>query len=213
MTEEKEMDPVEKIICYLKETYLPNAIIIYGSFADGSANEHSDFDALVIADHDKMHDASVIDDIVLDVFIYPADTFLSEYDPKEFIQVCDGKIVLDKDGTAESLRKRVHACIERTPKKTPAEIAQEIAWCEKMALRTKRDDAEGYYRHHWVLTDSMEIYCGVIGSYYFGPKKTLRFMEQTDEEAFRIYSKALKGFDRGSLSEWISYLKRISAAS
>lgn len=203
------MEIAEKIIHYLKETYHPDAVIVYGSFADASANEHSDFDALVIADHDKMHDASVIDGIILDAFIYPTDTFRSEYDPKEFVQVCDGKIVLDRDGIAERLQKQVLAYIERIPQKTPAEITQEIEWCEKMILRTERDDAEGYFRWHWVLTDSLEIYCDVIGSFYYGPKKTLRRMEQTDKEAFRIYTEALKEFDRESLSEWVSYLKHI----
>ena len=201
------MDTVEKIVSYLKEAYQPEAVIIYGSFADGSANEHSDFDALVIANRDKTHDASVIDGIVLDAFIYPTDMFRSDYDPGEFVQVYGGKIVLDKNGIAERLQKRVLTYIESKPKKSADEIRQEIAWCEKMVLRTNRDDAEGYYRHHWVLTDSLEIYCDVIGSYYYGPKKTLRRMEQTDEEAYRIYAEALKGFDKGSLSEWISYIK------
>ena len=204
------MEIAEKIICYLKETYQPEAIIIYGSFADGSANEHSDFDALVIANRDKMHDDSVIDGIVLDVFIYPAETFRSEYDPKEFVQVCSGKIVLDKNGTAERLQKRALSYIESKPKKSPSEIKQEIAWCEKMVLRTKRDDAEGYYRLHWLLTDSLEIYCDVTGSYYYGPKKTLRHMEQTDKESFLIYAEALKGSDTESLSKWIHHLKRRS---
>ena len=203
------MEIAEKIIHYLKETYQPEAVIIYGSFADKSANEHSDFDALVIANHDKMHDASVIDGVILDVFIYPIDTFRSEYDPEEFVQILDGKIVLDKDGIAEKLQKRVISHLERKPKKTADEIQQEIAWCEKMVLRTRRDDAEGYFRWHWVLTDSLEIYCDVIGSRYYGPKKSLRSMGQTDDEAFRIYAKALKKFDSESLSEWISYLKRI----
>lgn len=58
--EEKEMEIADRVFSYLKETYLPDAIITYGSFADGSANKNSDFDALVIANHDKMHDSSVI---------------------------------------------------------------------------------------------------------------------------------------------------------
>lgn len=207
------MDTVEKIIGYIKEKYQPHAIIIYGSFADGSANEHSDFDALVIADRDKTHDASVIDGIILDVFIYPTDTFRSEYDPAEFIQVCHGKIVLDKDGIADRLQKRALSYIEQRPKRSADEIRQEIAWCEKMVKRTTRGDAEGYYRLHWLLTDSLEIYCDVTGSYYYGPKKSLRCMEQTDKEAFRIYSEALMGSDTGSLSAWVAYLKRLSTAS
>lgn len=207
------MESVEKIIRYIKETYQPDAIIIYGSYADSSANEHSDFDALVMANHDKTHDASAVDGTILDVFVYPADTFRSAYDPKEFIQVCDGKIILDKDGIAEQLKQRVRSYIERKPRKTAEEIQQEIAWCEKMLLRTERDDAEGYYRRHWLLTDSLEIYCDVIGVYYYGPKKALRRMEQTDAEAFRLYAGALKESDRESLSGWVSFLKRIASGA
>ena len=206
------MENTEKIISYIKETYNPEAIITYGSFADGSANKNSDFDALVIADHEEAHDSSVIDGITLDVFIYPIEKFKSEYDPEEFVQVWDGKIILDKDEIANSLQKRVCSYIESIPEKSIDEIKQEIQWCEKMVLRTLRDDTEGYYRWHWLLSDSLEIYCDVKKLHYFGPKKALRLMKQTDEEAFQIYSKALKIFEREYLSEWISYLNRISSA-
>ena len=82
-----------------------------------------------------------------------------------------------------------------------------------MLLRTMRNDAEGFYRWHWVLFDSLEIYCDVKGLHYYGPKKALRLMEQTDDEAFQIYSDALRIFKREHLSEWISYLKCISSIS
>ena len=204
------MEITDKILAYLKETYQPDAIIAYGSFADGSANKNSDFDALVIANKGKMHDSSVIDGIVLDVFIYPLDTFQSEYDPEEFVQVWDGNILLDTDGVAACLQKRVLDYIAHIPQKTAEEIEEEISWCEKMLSRTSREDAEGYYRWHWVLFDSLEIYFDVKGLHYYGPKKALRFLEQTDPEAFQIYTKALREFKRESLSAWISHLKRIS---
>ena len=206
-----EVKSTDKIINYIIETYHPDAVITYGSFADGSANENSDFDALVISSHKKMHDSSVVDGIILDVFIYPIDTFRSEYDPVKFVQIRDGKIILDKSGIADNLQKRVRSYIESLPPKSIDEIQQEIRWCEKMILRTLRDDAEGYYRWHWLLFDSLEIYCDVRRLHYYGPKKALRLMKQTDEEAFRIYSKALKVFERECLSEWISYLKLISS--
>ena len=204
------MEIADKIIRHLIETYQPDAIIAYGSFADGSANEHSDFDALVIAGKRRMHDSSVIDGIVLDVFIYPPETFQSEIDPEEFIQVWDGKIILDANGAAARLQQRVLDFIAHMPKKTVEEIQQEIRWCEKMLSRTMREDTEGYYRWHWVLFDSLEIYFDAKGLHYYGPKKALRFLEQTDPEAFRIYAKALRELKRESLSEWISHLKSIS---
>ena len=204
------MEISDKILAYLKETYQPDAMIVYGSYADGSANKNSDFDALLIADKGRMQDSSVIDGIVLDVFIYPPETFQSEIDPKEFVQVWDGKILLDTNGVAARLQKRVLDYIAHIPKKTVEEIQQEIRWCEKMLSRTIREDAEGYYRWHWLLFDSLEIYFDVKGLHYHGPKKALRFLEQTDPGTFGIYTKALRELKRECLSEWISHLKSIS---
>lgn len=203
----KEMVNTEKIVGYLKKTYQPDAVIVYGSFADGSANLNSDFDALIIAGKEKAHDSSIVDGVVLDVFVYPAETFSTDYDPEEFVQVWDGKIVLDEHGIAGQLKAKVLDYIEHLPKKTVTEVAQEVEWCEKMLLRTMREDVEGYYRWHWVLCDSLEIYFDIKGLHYYGPKKTLRLMEKSDAEAFGLYAKALREFDRESLSAWINYLK------
>ena len=203
----KEMVNTEKIVGYLKKTYQPDAVIVYGSFADGSANLNSDFDALIIAGKEKTHDSSIVDGVVLDVFVYPTETFSADYDPEEFVQVWDGKIVLDEHGIAGQLKAKVLDYIEHLPKKTATEVAQEVEWCEKMLLRTMREDVEGYYRWHWVLCDSLEIYFDIRGLHYYGPKKTLRLMEKSDAEAFGLYAKALREFDRESLSAWIAYLK------
>lgn len=204
------MNVTDTIISYLKDTYCPEAIITYGSFVDGSANENSDFDALVISDHVRKHDSSVICNTVLDVFVYPLDVFQSEYNPEEFAQIYDGKIILDKSGIAERLQKRVLDYIEHMPLKTDDEVQQEIAWCEKMLSRTIRGDSEGYYRWHWLLFDSLEIYFDVKHLHYHGPKKALQYMAQTDADTFHIYSLALKDFSWQHLSEWISCLKSLS---
>ena len=102
----KEMVNTEKIVGYLKKTYQPDAVIVYGSFADGSANLNSDFDALIIAGKEKAHDSSIVDGVVLDVFVYPAETFSADYDPEEFVQVWDGKIVLYEHGIAGQLKAK-----------------------------------------------------------------------------------------------------------
>lgn len=108
-----------------------------------------------------------MDGVVLDVFVYPAETFSADYDPEEFVQVWDGKIVLDEHGIAGQLKAKVLDYIENLPKKTVTEVTQEVEWCEK----------------------------------------TLRLMEKSDAEAFGLYAKALREFDRESLSAWIDYLK------
>lgn len=125
------------------------------------------FDALIIAGKEKAHDSSIVDGVVLDVFVYPAETFSADYAPEEFVQVWDGKIAPDEHGIAGQLKAKVLDYIEHLPKKTVTDVAQEVEW----------------------------------------PKKTLRLMEKSDAEAFGLYAKALREFDRESLSAWIDYLK------
>ena len=51
-------------------------------------NLNSDFDALVISyDHEQFHDTSFVNDIQLDVFVYPASYFDGEFDCNNFIQI------------------------------------------------------------------------------------------------------------------------------
>lgn len=77
---------LEKIIEYIKQKYNPLSIILYGSYANGTNNLNSDFDALVISyDHEQFHDTSFVNDIQLDVFVYPASYFDGEFDCNNFI--------------------------------------------------------------------------------------------------------------------------------
>ncbi len=206
------MSAADTIFRYLVDTYRPEAIIVYGSFADGSAGAHSDFDALVIAGGAARHDASVVGGVVLDVFIYPAETFRGDYNPEEFIQVFDGKILLDSGGLAKRLQERVLETIERAPAKTDDEIRQALEWCEKMLARAARGDAEGYYRWHWLLVDSLEIYFDARRLRYFGPKKALRELERRDAEGFVLYSRALRDFTPDALARWIAHLRKQTPA-
>ena len=65
------------------------------------------FDALIIAGKEKAHDSSIVDGVVLDVFVYPTETFSADYDPEEVVQVWDGKTVLDEHGIAGQLKAKV----------------------------------------------------------------------------------------------------------
>ncbi|MBQ1332121.1 MAG: nucleotidyltransferase domain-containing protein [Lachnospiraceae bacterium] len=197
----------DTILEYIRKTYDPDAVIVYGSFADGSESAHSDFDALVIAGDRPVHDSSVVGGIQLDVFVYPPETFRSDCDPADFIQIFDGKILLDRNGDAARLKEKVAAYAESRPLKTAEEKRQEIEWCRKMMLRAGRGDAEGYYRRHWLLIDSLEIWSDLRNQRYFGPKKTLRRMEREDPEGFRLYEAALEEFTQPALAAWVEYLE------
>ena len=197
------------ILGYLAETYDPIAIIAYGSFADGSSSLFSDFDALLITrDGGRRHDASFIDCTQLDVFIYPLSDFQGDYDPAEFVQVFDGQILLDRDGVAAGLIARVNRYLDSRSAKTPEELKIDVDWCEKMLRRAGQSDAEGAFRRHWLLVDSLEIYTELRAWRYLGPKKALRQLREKDREAFRCYEKALTGNDLDALADWVVEIRR-----
>ncbi|MGN0463857.1 MAG: nucleotidyltransferase domain-containing protein [Acutalibacteraceae bacterium] len=201
---------MDNIIEYIKEKYHPYALIVYGSFADGTNNMNSDFDALAIADvFEKSHDNSVIDGTELDLFIYPTDTFNEKTDLNDFDQIYDSKIVLDTDGIALKLVTKVRNYIDSKPKKSKSENHLNVEWCEKMLLRIQRNDPEGFFRLHWLLVDSLEIYFDLIGTAYQGPKKGLRKMSEIDRQGYDIYVKALSSSEYVHIQQWVRYLRKI----
>lgn len=199
---------MDRIIEYITRKYNPVSLIVYGSYADGSNGPKSDFDALVISErHDISHDTSCVDGIPMDLFIYPVSYFKDDFDCNEFIQIFDGKILLDSEQMGAKLKARVLSYMDSLPPKTNAEIGAAIDWCEKMLARTKRRDVEGMFRWYWLLTDSLEIFCDMMQQIYLGPKKTLRWMEDAHPEAFTYYKKALMELSEESLTNWILYLR------
>ena len=199
---------MKQIIEYIQQRYNPLSIILYGSYANGTNNLNSDFDALVISDdHEQFHDTSFVDGIQLDVFVYPASYFEGDYDCNDFIQIFDGKIVVDRGGQGKALQAKVQSYLQNRPQKSRAEIDASVNWCIKMLARVKRCDAEGMFRWHWVLIDSLEIFCDVKHHPYRGPKKSLKWMEENHPTAFACYQTALTDFSMESLENWILYIK------
>lgn len=201
---------MEQIIEYIKQKYSPLSVIVYGSYAIGTNNLNSDFDALVISQHhSQFHDTSFVNGVQLDVFVYPNSYFDGDYDIADFVRIFDGKIVTDTDGKGQALQSRVLDYMKNRPSKTSEEIRADIDWCVKMFERVKRCDAEGMFRWHWVLTDSLEIFCDAVHHPYLGPKKSLAWMKENYPKAFDCYEKALSDFSIESLSDWISYIKNM----
>lgn len=201
---------MEQIIEYIKQKYIPISVILYGSYADGTNNLGSDFDSLVISyNHEVFHDTSLVNGVQLDVFVYPVSYFDGAFDCNDFIQTADGKIILDHDERGKALQAKVVSHLRNRPQKSRAEIDANVDWCIKMLARAKRYDAEGMFRWHWRLTDSLEIFCDIIQHPYSGPKKTLKWLEATHPFAFECYNKALQDFSIDSLENWITYMKSV----
>jgi predicted nucleotidyltransferase len=124
---------LEQIIEYIKRNYNPISIILYGSYAGGTNNLNSDFDSLVISyDHEQFHDTSFVNGIQLDVFVYPVSYFEGEFDCDDFLQIFDGKIIVDSNERGKALQMKVISHMQNRPKKSKAEIdAISLFWTEK----------------------------------------------------------------------------------
>ncbi len=198
----------DQVIQYLTEKYNPQVIITYGSFADGTQSEHSDFDALVIASNTSGHDSSVISGTELDVFLYSPEHFLHEsWDPFDFIQLGYSHIVLDKTGLGKSVTERVRDYISSQPVKTEKEMREELVWCRKMLSRASRGDDEGMFRAHWLIYESLEICFDARKEFYPGPKKGLRILQESDPKGSCVFSKALRTGSAQDLAVWIDYIE------
>ena len=198
---------METILNYLYGTYAPKALILYGSYAEGTEGEGSDFDALLLADHPAHHDVSIVNGVQLDVWVYPVDYFAEDAALDEAVTILDGIVLHDPQGMGAALKARVKAYFDALPGKSAEENVASVAWCRKMLNRTARGDAEGFYRWHWLLEDSLEIACDLLHQPYRGPKKMLRWLQENHPQVYAVYQRALTEFTQAALAAWIDCLE------
>ena len=60
------------------------------------------------------------------------------------------------------------------------------------------------------MIDSLEIFCDIKQHPYFGPKKTLKWMEEIYPESFYCYKRALQNLQMDCLEEWVVHIKNIN---
>lgn len=200
---------MEKFIDYLKTEYNPLAIVTYGSFTNGSNDETSDFDCLIIVDKKcQKHDATLIDGTPLDCFIYTKEEVAHEA-IETFLTLFDGNIILDTDGVAAALKQRVKAYVfEHTV--TPSDEKQWIIdWIRKTMHRAEKNDDEGNYRAVAFLEESLNDYCILRDRFYFGSKKALAFLKENDACGYRLYHQALLERTNAAIRKWADYVIHI----
>lgn len=198
---------MQSIVQYLIDKYHPLAIIKYGSYCNGTNTASSDYDALVITDNKSTgHESSIVCNIQLDVFIYTASQVQDTANIDKLLGVYDGVILLDTDNLAHALVERIRHHIDNWHSSYDDDLFA-VQWCDKMLARAHSNTAEGFYRWHWVLTDSLEMYMSLCDCYYFGCKKALNYLQQHDQVGFNIYTQALMNFQLDTLSNWITHIK------
>lgn len=196
---------MEQILEYLQNTYHPISILLYGSYADGTNDPTSDFDCmLIVSKKDKNHDDTIIHGIQLDCFLFTEDDLRHE-DINVFLPACHSNIVWD-NGIGAALKRRVQEYVEQNTC-TPEEEKKFLSsWIQKTILRISKNDDEGNMRAVSFLAESLEDYYALRDLFYFGSKKAIRHLQETDPEGYTYFHYAVTQRNNDAIIKWAKYV-------
>jgi predicted nucleotidyltransferase len=200
---------IEKVKTHLKQKYNCHTIILYGSYSTGDYTEESDLDVICFSDRiDDKNDVELFEGKQLDVWVYNTEKMNN---PKQFLRVNRGKILLNDKGFAEKFLSEIENVFNNGPKKLSEEEKKFLkGWLRKMYLRSNKNDIEGNYRYYWMLKDSLEIYFELKGLWYLGPKKAFNWLKENDNLAYNLFKNALaKDVNKKEVEQLLEYLNEI----
>ncbi|PEF16000.1 nucleotidyltransferase domain-containing protein [Bacillus cereus] len=201
-----ELGLEDKIRKYLVSKYQCHSVIVYGSYANGDYSEDSDIDLLCFTDvPTHSNDINILQEKQLDAWIYPTEKIR---DITDFLRIQNGYSILDERGLCANFLNQIQELYQQGPEPlqdTQKEFLRE--WLNKMLKRSERGDIEGNFRFHWLLVDSLEIYCNLHDTWYFGPKRTLKWMSAHDTNSYRLFEKGIHpNADPYDVTAWIAYI-------
>lgn len=196
---------MEQILEYLKNTYHPISILLYGSYADGTNDPTSDFDCmLIVSKKDKSHDDTIIHGIQLDCFLFTEDDLQHE-DIDVFLPAYHSNIVWD-NGIGAALKRRVQEYVEQNTN-TPEEEKKFLSsWIQKTILRISKNDDEGNMRAVSFLAESLTDYYALRDLFYFGSKKAIRHLKETDAQGYSYFHHAVTSRSNDAIIKWAKYV-------
>ncbi|CAM4481465.1 nucleotidyltransferase domain-containing protein [Paenibacillus tarimensis] len=176
---------------YFGEQYHCHTVILYGSYATGDETPESDIDVVAFTDEVLVsHDNKMLEGKPLDAWFYPTSAMANTAD---FLRIKDGEALIDQRGLGRGLLAAVQERFAAGPERVDREELIFLCdWLLKMVKRSLKGDAEGNYRYHWLLTDSLEIYGKASNQWYMGPKQTLKWLERHDKAAYDLFCNALR---------------------
>jgi len=199
---------MEKIVEYLKEKYRLSSLVVSGDYAEDAVRDSSTFEAVGLGPTSPYaHETGVVEGVKLDVLVYPREIFYGEIALDDFEQLHEGLVALDEDGMGSWLKRMIANQIASIPMKPDEAVEDSLHWCRSMAERALEHDAEGYFCRHWLLTDSVEVYCDVCGIPFLSPRKTMSKMAKKDPEAAKIHMAALSDMSDEALAAWVELLE------
>lgn len=187
------MDVILRVVCdELVRAHGAHTVLLYGSRADDTANDHSDYDIASFAPVARsMRDTRPVEGSYLDVFVHPEAALTQP--TTDHLMLRGSRVLLQRGDEADRFLASLDALYETGPEPLPADETQaRVSWVRKMALRMRRGDVEGHYRRAWLLTALLEDYFVLRTRWYEGPKKALQWLRVHDPRTYRAFEAALQ---------------------
>ncbi|WLR47383.1 nucleotidyltransferase domain-containing protein [Halobacillus litoralis] len=200
---------LEKATMHMRENYKCHTVFLYGSYQTDDYTEESDVDLIGFSDElETQNKVETFSGKLLDVWVHKTEDM---EEPANFLKVHRADVLVDDYERAKPWMSEIDSIFQRGPASLEPKEKQFLKdWLTKMKIRSRKGDLEGRYRFHWLVKESLEIYFEMIGRWYLGPKKSLNWLREHDEEGYRIYDKLLEGpGDRRRLDAWIDHLQKL----
>jgi len=169
-----------------------HTILLYGSRADGSASDDSDYDIAAFGPITELLRIARPQGLgYLDAWVYPNESLAEP--TEESLRLRGSKVLLQRGDAVEVFLANIESMYRRGPTRlTSNEIQARRVWARKMLARIERADPEGNYRRIWLLQALLEDYFQQRGLWFEGPKKALRWLAASDVPAYHAYCQALE---------------------
>jgi hypothetical protein len=194
MTDQKQARDQQELLNllrrYLTEQFGCHTAILYGSRARDDWDALSDIDVIAFRDAGEAgHIAHRWHDLYLDLFIYPTATKPAP----DWLRLHGGRVLFQRGSDGDEILAAVGGMLAAGPEHLSADDARTgRLWAEKMLARAEKDDPEGDYRRHWLLTALLEDYFALRGRWYLGPKRSLALLQREEPRDFAVFCRALE---------------------
>jgi len=177
-------------------------VVVYGSFASGTADGASDLDLVAFAPVPApFHDTTPLAGRDLDAWVYPLGHPFS--DP-ELVRVHPALALHDPEARFPAFEAAVAQTRAEAHRPWDEGARADLAaWVAKMVVRARTPGPEGLYRWHWLVFEGPELWCRFRGLPWEGPKKALARMAAKEPGTAAAYAQLLAGPpDPGALEAW-----------
>ena len=202
--------PVAGIIQYLLQTYDLLAIIITGSYADGTFDAYSDLDAYLIGRDGcrNLEDYSIINNVQLQAQLAPWQFY--EKMPLAMQAVFKGAVIAyDPDGWGQRFMDMVQANLSRYPCASKRQKKEHLIFLNGLLRRQPRCDADSDLRGHVLLQESLQVWADFSDRIMQGSRKTLSIMQAADPDGYVLYCRALRSFAYEDMRVWTEHLRQL----